>query len=166
MTTLGWITLASLAVITFVLALMLWRVNRIVRTLNRDQQRFAAEVTALQHDVDGLVNQADSFAPLLADTRSALRKAQNERLRADDLIKTATSVTGTVDSATKFAITMISSPFVRVLSFFSGVKRGVRTLARTEQPRHDTRVIEPSRERTITPAPREHRLLSRGRRRR
>jgi predicted PurR-regulated permease PerM len=173
MTTLGWIAIATLAVLTMMLAVLVVfvvRLTRSVRLVDHRQQRLDAEMSDLHDDVDSLMAQADSFAPLLADTRSALRKAQNERLRADDLINTATSLTGTVDSATKFAVTMISSPFVRALSFFSGVKRGFRTLSRKDQPPHDTRVIEPSGRRSAAsralPPGRDSRLSGRGRRRR
>lgn len=121
MSTVGWILLGIGATLMAV-ALIL-----IVRLLS-SLRRLETEVEVLRNDLVELSQRADSFAPLLADTRSALRKAQNERLRADDLLQTATSLTGTADSAARLAVSIVSSPVVRVLSFFAGVKRGLSRL--------------------------------------
>jgi biopolymer transport protein ExbB/TolQ len=159
----GWASVGVLTLMVIGLTWLVLRLSSLVRRLEASQR-------GLEDDVRSLADRADSFAPLLADTRSALRKAQNERLRADDLIQTATSLTGTVDSATKFAVSMVSSPLVRALSFFSGFRRGVRRLARTDEPSQDTRVFERPTTRAVTrrelPGVSEDRPNSRRRRRR
>lgn len=123
MTTLGWIVFAILLLGVAASLVLVLQQQRQIRTL---EDRLA-ELSAV---VVGLEARADSFAPLLADTRSALRKSQNERLRADDLISAASSLTGAVDSATRLAVSIVSSPIVRVLSISRGVRRGVQRLTK------------------------------------
>ncbi len=118
MTTQAWVLVGVLMVMFIVMCVALIRVARRVRQLVSQVEGLASELVELR-------TSAESFAPLLADTRSALRKSQNERLRADDLIQTATSLTGRVDSATKLALSVVTNPIVRILSTFSGLRRGI-----------------------------------------
>ena len=66
--------------------------------------------------------------PLLADTRSALRRAEGANRKADALIDAAASLTTTADNAARLATKVVSNPFVKVVAFFTGVGRGVRRL--------------------------------------
>lgn len=72
--------------------------------------------------------------PLLDQTRTALAKSSSEERRADALIDAATSLTGTADAATRFAYRMVTNPFVKVIAFFTGTKRAVKTLSNVTAP--------------------------------
>jgi hypothetical protein len=76
----------------------------------------------------------DDVAPLLADTRSALRKAEDRNLRADDLVQAATSITTRADAASQLAYRVATSPVVRLAAWGRGVRRGVGAL---KSPRSD-----------------------------
>ena len=134
MTWWGWVLGAA------VLALL-----AMVVVLARMIRRLAQSVHELSARLDGLRQQT---LPLLADTRSALRRAEGVNRRADALIDTATSITGTVDAATRLAYSVVSNPLVRVLSFFTGTRRAAKRLrGATQAPRQ----IQQAR--SVGPAP-------------
>jgi uncharacterized protein YoxC len=93
----------------------------LVRTIRRLAQSLAAVAAELRE------LQAQAL-PLIADTRSALRKAEGANRRTDALLDVATSLTGTADQAAKLATKVVTSPVVKVLAFFTGIGRGVRRL--------------------------------------
>ena len=103
----------------------------IVVVLARMTRHLAQSVHELSAGLDGLRQQT---LPLLADTRSALRRAEGVNRRADALIDTATSITGTVDAATRLAYSVVSNPLVRVLSFFTGTRRTAKRLRGATSP--------------------------------
>ncbi len=157
MTTVGWMLLGAAALVLLATCAVVVRLRLAINLLQ-------AQVKELRADLADLSLRADSFAPLLADTRSALRKAQNDRLRADDLIQTATSLTDTADSAAKLAISMVSNPIVRVLSFFTGVKRGVLSLGRrTKSASPPPPVVVTRSVKSLRPGRRETELVVRRR---
>lgn len=97
------------------------------------------QMVALRRSVEGLrrlvAEQADELAalreqtvPLLADTRSALRKADRENRKADALLDAATSLTGTADAASRLAYRAVTNPFVKVAAFASGTKRAAKEI--------------------------------------
>ncbi len=110
----GWIALGVLCVALVVM--VLW-----VRRLSAKGNEVAARVTALEGALA-------EVGPLLADTRSALRKAENRNLRADDLVQAATGVASRADAASKFAYEVATNPVVRGLAWARGVRRGVESL--------------------------------------
>jgi hypothetical protein len=70
----------------------------------------------------------DKVGPLIADTRSALRKAESRVVRADDLVYAATAVATRADQASKVAYEVATSPVVRALAWGRGVRRGVAAI--------------------------------------
>ncbi len=91
-------------------------------------RRLAATVTRLAARVGDLEASFTEVGPLLADTRSALRKSENRNLRADDLLQAATGVTARADAASRLAYEVATNPLVRVLAWTRGVRRGLAAL--------------------------------------
>jgi hypothetical protein len=114
MSTVAWVVIAALAVVVLVLSV-------VVRSL-------VGRLTVTQAQVADLELTIASFGPLLADTRSALRKAESRNVRADDLVHVATSITTTADAASKFAYNVATNPIVRVLAWSRGLRRGAAAL--------------------------------------
>ena len=85
--------------------------GRTVRTLRRDVERLERETI-----------------PALHDARRAVRRASGEVERVDALLTSATSVTNTVDSASRFAYRAVSSPVVKALAFGEGTRRAMHRL--------------------------------------
>jgi hypothetical protein len=108
------IAVCVLIVCTMVLALMLRVSQRHIRELS---DRTAA-----------LESRLEDFGPLLADTRSALRKAESRNVKADDLVSAATALTDRADAATKLAYNVATSPLVRVAAIGRGLRRGAAAL--------------------------------------
>lgn len=66
--------------------------------------------------------------PLLKETRVAVQEANSGLSKVDDLLSTAHSVTGTVDSASRFAFSVFSNPVIKGAALASGVARGAKSL--------------------------------------
>lgn len=120
MTWWGWLLAVTAVVLLAVVVTLALVIRRLIRS-----------VRELATGLDGLRQQT---LPLLADTRSALRKSEGVNRRADQLIDTATSITGTVDAATRLAYSVVSNPLVRVLSFFTGTRHAAKRLRSVTSP--------------------------------
>ncbi len=120
MTWWGWLLAATAVVLLAVVVALALVIRRLI-----------GSVRELASGLDGLRQQT---LPLLADTRSALRKSEGVNRRADQLIDTATSITGTVDAATRLAYSVVSNPLVRILSFFTGTRRAAKRLRNATSP--------------------------------
>ena len=83
----------------------------------------------------GLADLRVQTLPLLADTRSALRKAEGANRKADVLLETAASLTGTADAASKLAFNAVTNPFVKFLAFVTGGRRALARLAKATEPK-------------------------------
>lgn len=75
-----------------------------------------------------LVDIRREAVPLLSETRSTIRQANGELEKVGDLLETANSVGGTVDSASKLAYTVVSNPVIKAAALGSGILRGARSL--------------------------------------
>jgi hypothetical protein len=147
MTSLTWI-IVGILIISLLIAL------NAVRVLNHRAAVIEQRLTELEETVE-------QFGPLLADTRSALRKAENRNLRADDLVSAATSVTNRADAASKLAYQVATNPLVRVMAWTRGVRRGVGALK--SPPPTAPRLLTPDKAKQLPPA--HSRLRSRSKRR-
>jgi hypothetical protein len=116
----GWLLLVIGALSVMAIGFVGWIVVRLTRTVR--------EVGVALDDL------RTQTMPLLADTRAALRKAEGANRKTDVLIDTATSVTGTLDSATKLAHSVLSNPIVKLLSFFTGTKHAAKRLRSATAP--------------------------------
>ncbi|MBV8949665.1 MAG: hypothetical protein JOZ99_02230 [Actinobacteria bacterium] len=109
-----WVAVIAAAVVAaLVLALLL-----ALATLARSLRALHDEVERLERET----------IPALHDARRAVRQASGEVERVDALLASATSVTNTVDSASRFAYRAVSSPVVKALAFGEGTRRAVRRL--------------------------------------
>ena len=120
MNVLVWLLLGLAIVLAVVLGVTLV----LLRRLTRDLSSVAA----------GLADLSRKTLPLLADTRSALRKADGANRKTDALLDVATSLTSTADSASRLAYKVVSNPLVKVLAFFTGTHRAAKRLADATAP--------------------------------
>ena len=120
MNVLVWLLLGLAVALAIVLGVTLV----LLRRLARDLSSVAA----------GLADLSRKTLPLLADTRSALRKADGANRKTDALLDVATSLTSTADSASRLAYKVVSNPLVKVLAFFTGTRRAAKRLADATAP--------------------------------
>ena len=120
MNVLVWLLLGLAVALAIVLGVTLV----LLRRLARDLSSVAA----------GLADLSRKTLPLLADTRSALRKADGANRKTDALLDVATSLTSTADSASRLAYKVVSNPLVKVLAFFTGTRRAAKRLADVTAP--------------------------------
>ena len=68
--------------------------------------------------------------PLLTDVHTAVRQANGDLVHVGNMLETAESISGTVDSASRLAYAAFSTPLVKLVAFFSGTSRALRRLRR------------------------------------
>ncbi|MGY6502312.1 MAG: hypothetical protein ACXIVQ_15615 [Acidimicrobiales bacterium] len=68
--------------------------------------------------------------PAVADLRRAAAQANVELDRVDELLDTATSISHTVDSASRLTYLVVSNPLIKVVAVASGAGRAARVLRR------------------------------------
>jgi hypothetical protein len=66
--------------------------------------------------------------PILDDMQDTIEAANYEIMRLDNLVTTAESVTGTVDSASRLAYIAMANPVIKGVAFASGTARAARRL--------------------------------------
>ena len=81
----------------------------------------------LRAAIDELRNET---APVIADLRDTVHAANYELNRIDDLLGTAESIGGTVDSATRVAHLAFSTPVIKTLAVASGTGRAAKSFRR------------------------------------
>src|SRR5690606_40327550 len=67
---------------------------------------------------------------VLHDLRDTVEAANYEIMRLDNLVSTAESVTGTVDSASRLAYIAMANPVIKGVAFASGTAKAARRLRR------------------------------------
>jgi hypothetical protein len=70
--------------------------------------------------------------PVVKDLRDTVEVANHELGRFDELVSTAESVTGTVDSASRLAYLAMANPVIKGVAFASGTARAARRLRRRD----------------------------------
>lgn len=70
--------------------------------------------------------------PVLDDLRDTVQAANYELKRFDQLVSTAESVTGTVDSASRLAYLAMANPVIKGVAFASGTAKAARRLRRKQ----------------------------------
>jgi hypothetical protein len=68
--------------------------------------------------------------PVVAEMRAAAREASNEIARIDGVIGTASTISATVDSASKLAYAAFSNPVIKTMALASGTSRAAKRLRR------------------------------------
>lgn len=76
----------------------------------------------------------DRAVPALDDMRRAVRRAERDVGRLDDLITTADSIGRTADAASRLAYESISNPVIKALAFGAGTRRAARRLRGVDDP--------------------------------
>lgn len=66
--------------------------------------------------------------PVLEDLRATTAAANDQLERLDELVTTAESVTGTVDSASRLAYLAMANPVIKGVAFASGTAKAARRL--------------------------------------
>ncbi|HZM32177.1 MAG TPA: hypothetical protein VFB77_16885 [Acidimicrobiales bacterium] len=66
--------------------------------------------------------------PVLEDLRDTVDAANHEIVRLDNVVTTAESVTGTVDSASRLAYIAMANPVIKGVAFASGTAKAARRL--------------------------------------
>ena len=66
--------------------------------------------------------------PVIDDLRDTVEAANYEIMRLDELVTTAESVTGTVDSASRLAYIAMANPVIKGVAFASGTAKAARRL--------------------------------------
>jgi hypothetical protein len=74
----------------------------------------------------------DETLVAVRDMHRAIRSAAGDLDRVDTLLATAESVSGTVDSASRFAYKAVSNPVVKTIAMGAGARKAVRRIRRTE----------------------------------
>lgn len=67
-------------------------------------------------------------SPVLEDLRATTEAANYELERFDNLVTTAESVTGTVDSASRLAYVAMANPVIKGMAFASGTAKAAKRL--------------------------------------
>ncbi len=119
MSVIGYVAV-GMGVVVVALVVQVASLRRSVHKLSELLAEQAAELAELRKQT----------VPLLADTRSALRKADRENRKADALLDVAASLTGTADAASRLAYRAVTNPIVKVAAFASGTKRAAKELVR------------------------------------
>jgi hypothetical protein len=70
--------------------------------------------------------------PVMLEMGEVVRSANAELERVDDLLGTAETITGTVDSASRLAYLAFSNPVIKAAAIASGTGRAARSLRRKE----------------------------------
>jgi hypothetical protein len=70
--------------------------------------------------------------PVVKDLRDTVEVANHELGRFDELVSTAESVTGTVDSASRLAYLAMANPVIKGVAFASGTAKAARRLRRRD----------------------------------
>ena len=73
--------------------------------------------------------------PLLEDLHAAVRHADADLSKVDNLLERADSISGTVDTASRLAFGLVSKPAVKSVALASGVAKGFSRLRRSRQGR-------------------------------
>ena len=64
--------------------------------------------------------------PLIADTHAAIKQANADLLKIDNVLETAESISTTVDSASRLAYGAVAIPLVKAMSTATGILRAFR----------------------------------------
>jgi hypothetical protein len=72
--------------------------------------------------------------PVVTELAGTVRTANEELVRVDNLLGTAESISGTLDSASKLAYLTFSNPVIKALAFASGTSRAARAFRRKRNP--------------------------------
>jgi ABC-type transporter Mla subunit MlaD len=68
--------------------------------------------------------------PVVAELRATAREANNEIARIDGVIGTASTISATVDSASKLAYAAFSNPVIKTMALASGTSKAAKRLRR------------------------------------
>ena len=82
-----------------------------------------ASMQSMQRAMDTLVSET---IPVVNDLRSTVMQANGQLEKTDSLLDTASSIGGTVDSASRLAYLALSNPVIKAMAFASGTARAAK----------------------------------------
>lgn len=89
----------------------------------------AGSVLRVLREVHGTLSDVRrEVVPLLRDAHGAVDQAHVALSKTDELLDTAQSIGGTVDSASKIGYRLFSNPAIKVMAIGSGVAKGARSV--------------------------------------
>ncbi|HZT64871.1 MAG TPA: hypothetical protein VFA11_03695 [Acidimicrobiales bacterium] len=109
-----------------VAAVLVWAVLSLRRAVDGLERAVEAARGTAEEVRDGAV-------PLLGQMREIASRTEGELARMDDLLQTASSISVTVDSASRLAYLAFSNPVIKALAFASGTGRAVSRLRRRRE---------------------------------
>jgi predicted PurR-regulated permease PerM len=80
----------------------------------------------------------DEAVPAVQELRATVRQANAELDRVDDLLGSAETVAGTVESASELTYRAMSRPLIRMMSLGTGLGEGVRGYRRRRREKGTT----------------------------
>ncbi|MGI8809536.1 MAG: DUF948 domain-containing protein [Acidimicrobiales bacterium] len=107
-------TVASMAFAMLVVGL-LFLIGSAIRTL--------ASVRMTFDDV------RSTAVPLIRDVHAAVRQANGDLVQVEAILERTESIKGTVDSASRLALSAFATPVIKVAAISSGLSRAARRLA-------------------------------------
>jgi uncharacterized protein YoxC len=93
-----------------------------VLSLRRSVLALSATVDSVRQGAEEIRSQS---LPLLGELRGIAARTEAELIRMDALLETVTSISATVDSASRLAYLAFSNPVIKALAFGSGTSRAV-----------------------------------------
>lgn len=99
--------------------------------------RALAAARALARATEELESQA---LPALAELRDAVRRADGQVDRVDDLLDVATSIGQRIDGATDATYRVLTSPVIKGVALATGTRRAAERLRRPRRRGHGTEV--------------------------
>lgn len=105
---------------------LLWAVI----SLRRAVGALDGTVTALSRAAEEVRSET---VPLLVQMRGIAERTEAELVRMDALLETATSVSATVDSASRLAYLAFSNPIIKAAAFGTGTTRALSRLRRRRE---------------------------------
>jgi uncharacterized protein YoxC len=96
----------------------------------------AITLRAMTRTLDELRASVDDIrrttVPAVEDVRDAVRQANTELARVDDLLGTAESISVTLDAGSRLAYLLFSNPVIKALALASGTSRAYRRFRRVD----------------------------------
>lgn len=94
----------------------------------------ALAMIALVRTLRSLQDAADALRretlPVVSELRQTVQRANGELEKVDELLVSAESISGTVDSASRLAYLALSNPIIKAMAFGAGTTRAARRLQR------------------------------------
>jgi len=117
-------------VVAVVLIFAVLSLRRAVRSLGATVATLGTTVESVRATAEDVRHET---VPLLVQMRGIAERTEAELVRADALLETVTSISATVDSASRLAYLAFSNPVIKALAFGSGTSRAISRFRRRDE---------------------------------